>query len=203
MLETLSPRYRTKARYSEDGQYDGEEIVSFDPAGLTGPELDNLRAEIDKALAPLSRDEIIQEISLLRTVTRSRAEQGSDLKAMLLVYAADLSDVPGMALKRAILEIRQTSTWFPTVAEIRQKAEAKCQRARVAKAALTAPTPAGKVIAQVRSMTHATDRMARMLEQSQHWPDPQVKKTMTLKPLHVHNPATAHFGKTVPEKEGV
>lgn len=190
MLETLSPRFRTKARYSEDGQYDGEEVVAFDPNGLNVDDLEKLRCEVEKALRPMPRGEIIQEISLLRAVTKARAEEGSDKEAMLRIYAADLGDLPGPALKRAILEIRKTATWFPTIAEIREKTEAKAQRARAIDTALNrAPV---KVLENfpIKRMDDADAKFAAILEKAKNWPDPIARKPVEIKPIHVRNPVT-------------
>jgi hypothetical protein len=193
LLETLSPRFRTKARYSEDGQYEGEAVVSFDPAGLNGDDLEKLRTEVEKALRPMHRDEIIQQISLLRAVTKARAEEGSDKEAMLRVYAVDLGDLPGPALKRAILEIRKTATWFPTIAEIREKTELKAQRARAIHSALNHTSVKALENFPVKRMDNPEARFAAILEKSKNWPDPMVKRTVEVKPIHVFNPETARL----------
>jgi hypothetical protein len=115
-----------------------------------------------------------------------------------------LGDIPGQALKRAILEFRQGSTWFPTVNEIRAKAEAKCQHARVARAAIDGQS-AGRVIAQVKRMIGYEEKQSRVLEQSRNWPDPTANKRVVLKPFHVGKdgqriPATSFVSQTLSEE---
>lgn len=210
MLKSYSPRFRTQPRFSEGGEFLGERVVGFDASGINPSDLAKLEIEINAGLKPLSRDEIIKEISLLKTVTRARESDTMDLKAMLLVYATDLADVPGAALREAILEFRRGSIWFPTVGELREKATANAAGLRAAKTALSARlehTPKPNRTGAVRGDMTAEERAAFVdgvlkkfgvpntspapIARAQEGPATKPE----IKPLHVFNPETAHFGK--------
>ncbi len=52
----------------------------------------------------------------------------------------------------------------------------------------------------------ADARLREIAKKSENWPDPKARKKTAaryvLGPIYWPNPATSHFGKTVPEKEG-
>lgn len=199
-----------KACYSASGQYEGERIVGFSIAGLSEPEIAALAREVAGKMRPMLSRTMIERLGIMHAGMASRNAEQVDLETKFLSYVEDLSDLPEFALMEAMREIKRTETFFPSSAEIRKLAEAKAHPINTAHTALNyrptnkPPQRGGmRQIGPRATPEFVAEQMVkfqkRMAEQ-----DAEVekgRKTVTLKPLHVFNPATAHFGKEQVEQE--
>lgn len=168
-LNPSSPRWITKASYSDGGQYDGERIIGFDAAGLSVVERSALHDEVTERLAPMPARQLVEKLAILHATMKSRASDQVDLEVMFLAYAEDLSDVPGYAVLEAMRELRRTETFFPASSEIRKLAEQKAAPLKLAILALENRSPriphGPNVFRQVTQPRAAPDFVAQKMDE--------------------------------------
>ena len=104
-----------------DGQFEEARLLGY--GGKVCPNAD-AAGMIAASMVPLSRADTLKELAGLKALTKSRAEQGADLKLMLAGFAARLDEFPADVVLEACRRWGNRETFFPAWAELR----AECQQ---------------------------------------------------------------------------
>lgn len=91
-------------------------------------DLPDMQARMRKAMRPATADEIGAELMKLAAVLRVPDDRGVDV--MAAVYLDDLADIPADIFAQVCKAWRRTEKFWPTIAELREKAEPKLRRRR-------------------------------------------------------------------------
>ena len=99
-------------------------------------------AVLDKALVEAPADVVKKALARLVISTKSRAEDGDDLKFRLAVYADELRFPPDVVVE-ACQKWARTEKWFPSVAELIERCENLVRWRRVTRDTLARMAEAG------------------------------------------------------------
>jgi hypothetical protein len=115
----------------------GHDPVTYECAD--GASAADLRAALDQVqalLAPLSADELVNELTKLRLALRSRAGTDAELRGQILVYAEQLEDLPADVLRHAVRLSLRTEEFFPSITRLLEMCAFETDRRRRLAAAL-------------------------------------------------------------------
>jgi hypothetical protein len=135
VASTLQPTFREFTdRYGWNEEFAGYHI----PANVLVPrqDINTAKALVEQHLQPAPSPLIKQELARLRVSTKSRAESDDDLAMGFQVLAEECSEYPADVVVWALRSWARMETFYPSLAEIRERLQRGVQRRRAMAKAL-------------------------------------------------------------------
>ncbi len=106
------------------------DFKGFDFNGAPDADIAAARAILDEANALCPKPVAAKAVAVLKARTKSRAEQGDDLKLLIAVFSDDLQRYPADVVIAACRAWGENEMWFPSWSELKGVCESKFQRRR-------------------------------------------------------------------------
>lgn len=136
VASTLRPTYREyiDPKYGYSEEFTGYHV----PANVLVPrqDINTAKALVEQHLRPAPSPLIKQELARLRVSTKSRAESDDDLAMGFQVLAEECSEYPADVVVWALRSWARMETFYPSLAEIRERLQRGVQRRRAMAKAL-------------------------------------------------------------------
>lgn len=137
MRQQLEPRYadRTTAEHGWDEEFQGYSILG----AIDAADLHEAAGSLALCDAPAPKSVISRELTRLRAMTASRADNLDDKRVLATVYTEAMAAYPEDVVVATIAYWVSAEKWWPTWSELKDALDFRCRKRNALRAALRMP----------------------------------------------------------------